>query len=292
MAITYEDAVAKLHEWTDNPALRNHARGVEASMRRAAHRYGAGAADEPRWAIAGLLHDADYDRWPEEHPRRIVAWLREQGEPEIAQAVVAHFDPAEVPELTALDKALLACDELTGFVMACCLVRPDGIRSLSPSSVKKKLKDKSFAAKVNRDDVYGGVERLGVPAGRAHPARHRRPDAACRDPGHQWRRMRIVQDDANPDADIGVKREQLPCGMLRSSRRKGADDGRTGRLVADVLLGHGRRVLAEDAPRRTRLGRKRISSWSRSASRRRPGSSTCPAAGDVTATPWPIAATT
>ena len=163
MAITYEDAVAKLHEWTDSPALRNHARGVEAAMRRAAHRYGAGAADEPRWAMTGLLHDADYDRWPEEHPRRIIAWLREQGEPEIAQAVVAHFNASEVPELTALDKSLLACDELTGFVMACCLVRPDGIRSLSPSSVKKKLKDKSFAAKVSRDDVYSGVERLGVP---------------------------------------------------------------------------------------------------------------------------------
>jgi predicted hydrolase (HD superfamily) len=163
MAITYEEALAKLMEWTDNPALVNHARGVEASMRRAAHHYGAGAADEPRWAIAGLLHDADYDRWPEEHPGRIVAWLRERGEPEIAQAVVAHFDPSEVPELGALDKALLACDELTGFVMACCLVRPDGIRSLSPSSVKKKLKDKSFAAKVKREDVYSGVERLGVP---------------------------------------------------------------------------------------------------------------------------------
>jgi predicted hydrolase (HD superfamily) len=163
MAISYEDAVAKLTEWTDNPALLNHARGVEASMRRAAHRYGAGAADEPRWAITGLLHDADYDRWPEEHPRRIVAWLRERGEPEIARAVVAHFDPSEVGELSALDKAILACDELTGFVMACCLVRPDGIRSLSPSSVRKKLKDKSFAAKVKREDVYGGVERLGVP---------------------------------------------------------------------------------------------------------------------------------
>src|SRR3954453_18554403 len=70
MAITYEDAVAKVEEWTDNPALRNHARGVEAARRRAAHRYGAGPADEPRWAIAGLLHDADYDRWPDEHPRR------------------------------------------------------------------------------------------------------------------------------------------------------------------------------------------------------------------------------
>ncbi len=163
MAITYDEAVAKLHEWTDSPALRNHARGVEASMRRASYRYGAGEADELRWAMTGLLHDADYDRWPEEHPRRIVAWLREQGEPEIAQAVVAHFDASEVPELTALDKALLACDELTGFVMACCLVRPGGIRSLSPSSVKKKLKDKGFAAKVSRDDVYSGAERLGVP---------------------------------------------------------------------------------------------------------------------------------
>src|SRR5208282_441530 len=102
MAVSYEQAVEKLHEWTDSPALRNHARGVEAAMRRAAHRYGAGAADEARWAIAGLLHDADYDRWPEEHPRRVVAWLAEQGEPEIAQAVVAHFEPADVGELTTL----------------------------------------------------------------------------------------------------------------------------------------------------------------------------------------------
>jgi predicted hydrolase (HD superfamily) len=163
MAITYDEAVAKLHEWTDSPALRNHARGVEAAMRRAAHQYGNGASDEPRWAMAGLLHDADYDRWPEEHPGLIVEWLRERGEPEIAQAVVAHFEPSAVPELSTLDKALLACDELTGFVMACCLVRPDGIRSLSPSSVKKKLKDKSFAAKVKREDVYQGAERLGVP---------------------------------------------------------------------------------------------------------------------------------
>jgi predicted hydrolase (HD superfamily) len=162
MAITYDQAVEKLHEWTDSPALRNHARAVEAAMRRAAHRYGAGDADEPRWAIAGLLHDADYDRWPEEHPRLIVAWLQEQGEPEIAQAVVAHFHPTDVPDLTMLDKALLACDELAGFVMACSMVRPNGIHSLVPTSVKKKLKDKAFAAKVNRDDVYQGVERLGV----------------------------------------------------------------------------------------------------------------------------------
>ncbi len=162
MAVSYDQAVEKLHEWTDSLALRNHARAVEAAMRAAAHRYGNGSVDEPQWAIAGLLHDADYDRWPDEHPRLIVAWLSEQGEPEVAQAVVAHYSPTDIPELTALDKALLACDELTGFIMACSMVRPEGIRSLTPSSVKKKLKDKGFAAKVNRADVYDGAERLGV----------------------------------------------------------------------------------------------------------------------------------
>jgi predicted hydrolase (HD superfamily) len=162
VAITYQQAEEKLYEWTESAALRNHARAVEAAMRRAAHRYGSGATDEPRWAITGLLHDADYDRWPDQHPQLIVAWLQEQGEPEIAQAVLAHFDTSAIPELTILDKALLACDELAGFVMACCLVRPDGIHSLAPSSVKKKLKDKGFAAKVNRDDVYQGAEWLGV----------------------------------------------------------------------------------------------------------------------------------
>ena len=87
MPITYEQAVAKMLEWTPSEALRNHARAVEAAMRKAAHRYGAGDADEERWAMTGLLHDADYDQWPDEHPRRIVDWLEEQGEPEIAHAV-------------------------------------------------------------------------------------------------------------------------------------------------------------------------------------------------------------
>ena len=162
MGITYEDAVAKLHEWTSGTPLLNHARAVEAVMRRAAYRYGAGAADEPAWAITGLLHDADYERWPDEHPRRIVDWLRQQGEEAIAHAVAAHFTDWGIPCESPLDKALLACDELTGFVGACCLVRPDGIRSLSPSSVKKKLKDRSFAAKVDREIVRSGVEQLGV----------------------------------------------------------------------------------------------------------------------------------
>jgi predicted hydrolase (HD superfamily) len=162
MPITYDQAVAKLHEWTPSQPLRNHALAVEAAMRRAAHRYGAGEVDEERWAITGLIHDADYDQWPDEHPRRIVDWLERQGEPEIAHAVAAHFTPWGIPPVSPLDKALLACDELTGFVMACCFVRPDGIQSLTPSSVKKKLKDKSFAAKVDRADVDAGPNRLGV----------------------------------------------------------------------------------------------------------------------------------
>jgi predicted hydrolase (HD superfamily) len=162
MAITYEQASAKLHEWTSNPALILHARAVEAAMRKAAYRYGAGAGDEDRWAIAGLIHDADYDRWPAEHPRRIVDWLEEQGEPEIARAVSAHFTAWGVEPVSPMEQALLACDELAGFVMACCFVRPDGIHSLSPSSVKKKLKDRSFAAKVDRAEVLAGPARLGV----------------------------------------------------------------------------------------------------------------------------------
>ncbi|HED66383.1 MAG TPA: metal-dependent phosphohydrolase [Planctomycetes bacterium] len=134
-------------------------------MRAAARRYGRGEEDERAFALAGLLHDADYDRWPEEHPNRIVAWLRERGEEEIAHAVSAHYTRWGVPHESTLDKALLACDELTGFVGACCLVRPDGIASLGPKSVKKKLKDKKFAAKVDREEVRIGAELLGVDLG-------------------------------------------------------------------------------------------------------------------------------
>jgi predicted hydrolase (HD superfamily) len=109
-----------------------------------------------------MLHDADYEAWPQEHPRRIVAWLREQGEPEVAHAVSAHYTKWGVPYESALDRALLACDELTGFVGACCHVREGGIATLEPKSVLKKLKDKGFAAKVERAEVQAGVELLGV----------------------------------------------------------------------------------------------------------------------------------
>lgn len=165
MSLTRDAAWEQLCLWTQTEALRKHARSVELVMRAAAHRYGRGEEDVEAWGIAGMLHDADYEAWPEDHPARIVAWLRERGEETIAHAISAHYTKWNVPYESALDRALLACDELTGFVGACCLVRPDGIASLAASSVKKKLKDKSFAAKVERAEVAAGAELLGVDLG-------------------------------------------------------------------------------------------------------------------------------
>lgn len=162
MNLTYQRALEQLREWTSTPSLLNHARAVELVMRRAAAEYGEEGADEELWAVTGLLHDADYERWPDEHPQRTVDWLRQQGEEEIAYAVSAHYTAWGFPPKGPLDKALLACDELTGLIVACCLVRPDGIASLKPKSVKKKLKDKAFAAKVDRDEIRNGVALLGV----------------------------------------------------------------------------------------------------------------------------------
>ncbi len=165
MTLTRDEAWQLLCEWTETDSLRRHARSVEVVMRRAAHRYGAGEPDEERWGLAGMLHDADYEKWPEEHPRRIVAWLRERGEEDLAHAISAHYTGWGVPYDSPLDRALLACDELTGFIGACCHVRPGGVATLEPKSVKKKLKDKGFAAKVERTEVTAGVELLGVDLG-------------------------------------------------------------------------------------------------------------------------------
>lgn len=162
MTLTREDAWTLLCEWTPGDALRTHGRSVEVVMRAAALKYGAGEEDVEAWGIAGMLHDADYETWPDEHPARIVAWLRERDEESIAHAISAHYTKWGVSYDSQLDKALLACDELTGFVGACCFVRPDGIASLAPKSVKKKLKQKSFAAKVDRDEVAAGMEMLGI----------------------------------------------------------------------------------------------------------------------------------
>lgn len=162
MPLSREEALGQLRAWTANPSLLNHARAVEILMEAAAAKYGGEGAEPAVWAVTGLLHDADYDQWPEEHPDRIVAWLRERGEPEIAQAVAAHKIAPGVEPQTVMDRALLACDELAGFLVACSLVRPEGIATLAPKSVKKKLKDKAFAAKVDRDLIRRGAEILGV----------------------------------------------------------------------------------------------------------------------------------
>lgn len=162
MSLSRDEAHALLLEWTPSESLRKHARSVEVVMRAAALRYGAGEEAVEAFGIAGLLHDADYDQWPEEHPRRIVGWLRDRGEEEIAHAISAHYTGWGVPHESLLDKALLACDELTGFVVACCLLRPHGVLDLTAKSVQKRLKDKRFAAKVERPEVRAGAELLGV----------------------------------------------------------------------------------------------------------------------------------
>lgn len=163
MSLTRAVAWSQLCDWTPSESLRKHALAVEAVMRAAASRYGAGSGDERDFALAGLLHDADYERWPERHPAVVVEWLRSIGEQAIAHAISAHYTKWGVAYGSALDKALLACDELTGFVCACCYVRPLGVRDLEPKSVLKRLKERSFAAKVERGEIQAGCAELGVP---------------------------------------------------------------------------------------------------------------------------------
>jgi predicted hydrolase (HD superfamily) len=157
--MTLAEARDILHSMTNSASLLRHMRSLELVMAAYAEKYGESAEE---WAIAGLLHDADYEAFPDKHPNVIVEKLRALGEEKIAHAIAAHYTKWKVPYHSLLDKALLACDELTGFIVACCQVRPDGISSLETKSVIKKLKDKSFAAKVERDEVYTGAELLGV----------------------------------------------------------------------------------------------------------------------------------
>jgi len=155
------DALRLLEEWVENEGLRKHMYSVEAAVRHYAKLRG---ADEELWGLAGLLHDLDWERHPEEHPRVAVDHLRSQGYPEeVLHAILSHrpeFTRVE-PE-TELDKVLLACDELSGLVYAACLVRPSGIDDLEPKSVVKKLKDKTFAAGVSREEVERGVGLIGL----------------------------------------------------------------------------------------------------------------------------------
>jgi predicted hydrolase (HD superfamily) len=155
------DALALLESWVENSGLRTHMRAVEAAVRHYARIHG---ADEDTWGLAGLLHDLDWERHPEEHPLRAVEALRELGYPEeILHAILAHrSDFTGVEPESELDRVLVACDELSGFVVACALVRPNGIDDLAPKSVVKKLKDRAFAAGVDREEVERGVAGLGI----------------------------------------------------------------------------------------------------------------------------------
>ena len=166
----YNEANARaiLYEWVESESLRKHCEAVAASMRHFARKHG---ADEELWAAVGLLHDMDYERHPNlelsdtGHPFVGVAWLRERGWPEeVTRGILSHADYSGVPRETLMEKTLYACDELSGFATAVALVRPSkSIHDVDVKSVRKKMKDKAFAAKVNREDIIRGAEELGMP---------------------------------------------------------------------------------------------------------------------------------
>jgi putative nucleotidyltransferase with HDIG domain len=163
---TRDEAWDLVCEWIESDSLRKHLLGVEAAMRAYARRYG---EDEERWAVTGLVHDLDYERYPDlddtenGHPRTALRLLKELDWPQdVIDAVAGHATFLDVPRETQMAKALFAVDELSGFIAACALVRPTGIEGMTPKSVKKKLKQPSFAAGVNREEVRQGAEELGV----------------------------------------------------------------------------------------------------------------------------------
>jgi putative nucleotidyltransferase with HDIG domain len=161
--ISREDGWNLLAEWTASESLRRHMLAVEAAMRAYAPRFG---GDVELWGLTGLLHDLDYERYPnleDGHPRYAIRELEERGYPtELVRAVASHADFMGVPRETAMEKALFAVDDLCGFVLACAYVRPQGLVGMIPKSVKKKLKQPSFAAAVNREELRRGAEELGV----------------------------------------------------------------------------------------------------------------------------------
>ena len=160
---TRDEAWDLFCEWTESDSLRKHVLGVEAAMRAYARSYG---EDEELWAATAILHDLDYEKHPDletGHPRVALKLFEEKDYPrELIDAVAGHATFLGVPRESRMAKALYAVDELSGFIAACALVRPTGIEGMSPKSVKKKLKQPSFAAAVNRDEVREGAEELGV----------------------------------------------------------------------------------------------------------------------------------
>lgn len=163
---TRESAWALVCEWTKSDSLRRHMLAVEAAMRAYAPRFG---GDIELWGLTGLLHDLDYERYPDMddaqsgHPRTAMLELRGRGYPEeMVRAIGSHADHLELTRETDMEKALFAVDELSGFILAVAYVRPDGLQGMTPKSVKKKLKQASFAAAVSRDELRDGAQALGV----------------------------------------------------------------------------------------------------------------------------------
>jgi putative nucleotidyltransferase with HDIG domain len=161
--VSRDDAWLLVTEWVESDSLRKHLLGVEAAMRAYARKWG---EDEELYAVTGLVHDLDYERYPDletGHPRHAIKELTERGYPqEVIDAVAGHADFMGVARETRMAKTLYGVDELSGFIAACALVRPTGIEGMKPKSVKKKLKQPSFAAAVNRDEVRRGIDELGV----------------------------------------------------------------------------------------------------------------------------------
>jgi len=163
---TREDAWALLCEWTQSEALRKHGRAVEGAVGwYAQHHFGVTGDELETWRSAGLLHDFDYERYPDTHPVQGADELRARGYPdELVQAVLGHGDHTGVPRTTDLAHTVYACDEMSGFVIAVALVRPNrSLDEVEVKSVKKKMKDKGFARQVPRDQLVKGAEELGVP---------------------------------------------------------------------------------------------------------------------------------
>ena len=162
MNVTRDRAWETLTRYTQSEALRRHALAVEAGVGAYARKFG---EDEELWRVTALLHDFDYEIHPtlDKHPQDGAPILREEGYPdEVIEGVLSHAEHLGLPRDTPLKKTLFACDELSGFVQACALVRPTGLEGLEPKSVRKKLKQPSFAAGVHRDEVYAGAEGLGI----------------------------------------------------------------------------------------------------------------------------------
>ncbi len=157
--MTVEDATALLYTMTETESLRKHAQTVSKVMRALAKKFG---EDEEQFAACGLLHDADYEKYPDEHPKVIVSKLNDLGEGELAHAIAGHYTIWNVPRESMMDKCIVAADELTGFIIAASLVRPTGLMGMTSKSVMKKFKTKTFAAKVDRDEVRKGAELIGM----------------------------------------------------------------------------------------------------------------------------------